>query len=456
LTTLKTSSVRVGAAATFAKLVLSDSALAVMARFLTYAGAFAPALLAGLVLTASEQGLFFTFLSFSLLAVIVELGLNTVIVQFTSHEKARHDEAASEMQRALALSRMISVGRFAFKWFWCGAFMFALALMPFGFVFFGNEADAAAAIPGPWIALTLFVAVDIALFPCWAILEGINRVRTVYGYRCARAIAMCAGTCLGLVAGAKLWSLGLGFAATIPISGLVLYRHRRFFSNYTVIPDGHHVSWKSEMLPLQWRLALSWVSGYVANWAITPITLKTLGPEAAAQIGMTWAVVGGVSAVASMVVAVRASRFGMLVATRRFRELDQLALRLGALSIGLAMLGMGLAAIALSILVASDHPLSERFLPFGPTIMIMTAVVLVHITLPMSVYLRAHKREPYLGISIAHAICAVAAATYLAHYFGVGGITAGYLLSAALLVLPIGTAIFVRCRKAWHQEAARI
>lgn len=449
---LETDSAGMRAGKTFAKLALSDGTFGVMSKLLTYGGAFASALLAGLFLTAGEQGLFFTFLSFATLAVIVELGLNTVILQFTSHEKARHDDATSEVQRSRAMSRMVSIGRFAFRWFWSGALLFALIMTPFGFVFFRSEADAAVAIPGPWICLTLLLTIDIALFPCWTILEGMNRVRTVYGYRCARAVGMCIGTCVGLLMGAKLWALGLGIATTLPISAFVLYKHRHFFSNYTVIPDGQHVIWKTEMLPLQWRLALSWISGYVVNWAITPITLKTLGPEAAAQVGMTWALVGGIGTVGSMIVAVKAPLFGILVATRRFRELDQVALRHGVLSIGLTVLGMGSAVIGLLMLVASGHPLSERFLPIGPTIMIMMAVVLVQITAPMSVYLRAHKREPYLGISLAYAICAVAAATYLGHYFGVGGIAAGYLLCAATLVLPVGTAIFIRCRKAWHQE----
>ena len=433
-------------------LLFSESLLGILSRVLTYVGGFVSAFLAGLFLTPGEQGLFFSFLSFAMLYVFVELGLNTVIVQFTSHEKALVDSARDETERSRAASRLVSVGRFAFSWFGIGAVLFAFLTGPFGLFFFRGE-PFAAAILGPWLCLALFVALDIALFPFWSLLEGSGEIRVVYGYRCIRAIAMTAGTSLSLAAGAQLWSLAVGFAATLPVSAYVLLKFRYFFLRYRSTAKAERVSWKHEMLPLQWRLALSWLAGYVAAWAITPVTLKMLGPEAAGQIGMSWAVAAGVGAIASSVVQVKAPLFGTLVATRRYAELDRLALRQGLLSIGLASMGAIAALGLVHTFAVRGYPLAARFLPLGPMALILAAAVLMQITVPMSVYLRAHKREPYLWLSLVYGACSLFVAVILGHLIGIAGIPAAYFSTAALLALPWGTVIFLRCRREWHRDA---
>jgi len=433
-------------------LLFSESLLGILSKVITYAGGFVSAFLAGLFLTPGEQGLFFSFLSFAMLYVFVELGLNTVIVQFTSHEKALVDSAKNETERSRAASRLVSVGRFAFFWFGIGAVLFALLTGPFGLLFFRGELSAVA-VPGPWLCLAILAALDIALFPFWSLLEGSGEIRAVYAYRCVRAIAMTVGTSLSLAAGAQLWSLAVGFAATLPVSASVLLQYRRFFRRYWVASKAERVSWSREMLPLQWRLALSWLAGYLAAWAITPVTLKMFGPEAAGQIGMTWAVAAGVGAIASSVVQVKAPLFGTLVATRCYSELDRLAFRQGLLSIGLASMG-AIAALGLVYsLAVLGHPLAARFLPLGPMALILAAAVLMQITVPMSVYLRAHKREPYLWLSLAYAACSLLAAVILGRLLGVAGIPVAYFSTAALLALPWGTVIFLRCRRQWHRDS---
>jgi len=433
-------------------LLFSESLLGIFSKVVTYAGGFISAFLAGLFLTSDEQGLFFSFLSFAMLYVFVELGLNTVIVQFTSHEKALVDSAGSETERSRAASRLASVGRFAFLWFGIGAVLFACLTAPFGLFFFRGELSAAA-IPGPWLCLALLVALDIGLFPFWSLLEGSGEIRAVYAYRCVRAIAMVAGTSISLAVGAQLWSLTVGFAVTLPVSAYVLIRFRKFFRRYWAAAKAEQVSWSREMLPLQWRLALSWLAGYLATWAITPVTLKMFGPEAAGQIGMTWAVATGVGAIASSVVQVKAPQFGTLVATRRYAALDRLALRQGLLSIGLASVGAIAALGFVHSLAVLGRPLAARFLPLGPMALILAAAVLMQITVPMSVYLRAHKREPYLWLSLVYAGCALFAAVILGHLIGIAGIPVAYFSTAALLALPWGTVIFLRCRREWHRDS---
>src|SRR4029077_14212679 len=72
---------------------------------------------------------------------------------------------------------------------------------------------------------------------------------------------------------------------------------------------------------------------------------------------------------------------------------------------------------------------------------------------PMGVYLRAHKREPYMALSVIIGLLTGLVAWILSkQQVGAGVIAAGYMAVAVLVSLPMGLLIFYRCRKEWHHE----
>ena len=76
--------------------------------------------------------------------------------------------------------------------------------------------------------------------------------------------------------------------------------------------------------------------------------------------------------------------------------------------------------------------------------------VVVGISLhPTSVYLRAHKREPYVAASFATGILISLSSLVLGRKFAAIGVVAAYL-GSNLILLPWGMAIFYRCRREWH------
>ena len=64
---------------------------------------------------------------------------------------------------------------------------------------------------------------------------------------------------------------------------------------------------------MQWRIALSWVSGYFIFSLFTPIIFHYYGPVTAGQFGMTWSVIGMVAAIAGPWLYTKAPKFGMLI-----------------------------------------------------------------------------------------------------------------------------------------------
>jgi hypothetical protein len=172
-------------------------------------------------------------------------------------------------------------------------------------------------------------------------------------------------------------------------------------------------------------------------------------------MGMTWALVTAVSAVSSTWVYSKVPRLGMMVARREFGVLDRLIVRLTVAAVSVAcVMSLGI-WVGLVLLNSWGHPLASRALPPLPSGLFLLATVLMQVSIPQSAYLRAHKKEPFLGLSLASGVLIACATWVLASQFNVTAVAVGYLCVVSAMVL-IGTAIWNRCRSDWHNQKSQI
>jgi hypothetical protein len=403
--------------------------------------------------TRELQGYYYTFNSLLALQVFVELGLGQVILQFASHEWSRLglDDQGRIVGDSEALSRLVSLGRFAFRWYAVGGGLVAGGLGLAGFVFFSRSPQIGITWVKPWFALCALTGAELFMLSVWSMLEGCNQVAQVYRYRLGQAILRSLAIWSAILFGAGLWTAPVAGTVGLVWAGLFLSRrYRRFFDPFFLQLSGPGVGWWAEVWPLQWRIALSWLSGYLLFSLFTPTLFKFRGPVAAGQMGMTWAMVSALSAISATWVMTKAPRFGVLVAKKDYAALDRLALRSGAAAFGVACCGATVLEGLVFLLYALKHPLAARLLPPLPTGLFLLAAVLMQISYPQSAYLRAHKREPFVGLSVVSGVLVGLSTMFLGWRYGATGMAAGYLAVVAVVAVPFGTAIWYRCRAAWH------
>jgi O-antigen/teichoic acid export membrane protein len=99
----------------------------------------------------------------------------------------------------------------------------------------------------------------------------------------------------------------------------------------------------------------------------------------------------------------------------------------------------------------SGKRLSDRFLGFLPLFFMMIPILLNQLVASWATYLRCHKKEPYLINSIIGGILCTLSTLILGNYYGVKGITFGYML-INILMLPWSYHIFIKKRNEWHYE----
>jgi hypothetical protein len=285
------------------------------------------------------------------------------------------------------------------------------------------------------------------------LLDGCNQVATVNRFQLVQAVSgsLVVWVCIPL--GAGLWT-AVAVAAVRLFWDLVMLgiRYHRFFRPFLGWPAGPRIGWRTEIWPLQWRLAIHGVVGYLSGYLFVPVMFHYHGKAVAGQMGMTWHAVTALQIGALAWVQARAPRFGMLVSRREFGELDRIFFRLTAISV--AVLAAGGAAFwgVVSLLHVHVPPLAERLLPPMPTAVFLLAVVLLQIANCQTLYIRAHKRDPLL---LANVVSSTAIGL-LVWLLGQGppgalGAATGYLAVVALFTVPCWTVIWARCRAAWHQ-----
>lgn len=402
------------------------------------------------------QGYYYTFNSLLGLQVFVELGLSQVLIQFASHEWAL---LSLDNERRItgdqdALSRLVSIGRFSIRWYSVAGLLIAVFLSFGGYLFFFHSPNQGLYWATPWIFLCIFTGLKLVLAPFLSILEGCNQVSDVYGYRLIDGLLTSLAIWLSVSSGAELWTAPIATAVSLLWTlSYLSKRYRHFFLPFfTTYPARSIVSWKHELWPLQWRIALSWLSGYFCFGLLIPIIFRYRGSIAAGQMGMTWSLIGAVAGISSMWVLSRAPRFGVLIAKKEYKALDQLFFHVASVSLILMAIGSSAIWGMILLLHALHHPYAIRLLSPLPAGLFLFANFLIQIPGPLGIYLRAHKKEPYMGLSIVNSTFIVLATWLLGSRFGVIGIASGYIAIMILFDIPAAAYIWHRCRVTWHSD----
>ncbi|MDQ7821488.1 MAG: hypothetical protein RDV48_01700 [Candidatus Eremiobacteraeota bacterium] len=401
------------------------------------------------------QGYYYTFNSIIGFNILFELGLSNVLIQFASHEWAllRLERDGTITGDSNALSRLASLTRLSLLWYLVMCSLLAVGLCAAGSIFFARSSQGAISWQGPWFTLCILSSLSLSATPLTAILTGCNHVKEISLFRVYQAIFFNAAIWIAILAGAELWTGPIASAVIILWTAAFLTAHYRKFYHQLLQPfNGEVISWREEILPFQWRMATSWLFGFLNTNLYIPVLFYYKGAVAAGQMGITWALINAVSEVSFNWVTTKIPQFGIYIAQKSYSALDSLYYRASRLSFFVLVAGNLLIAGGVWILNALHNPLAARFLPFLPTVLFLVVSTGNNIVGNMANYLRAHKKEPYLVTSILGGIASAIITFTLGSRYGAPGIAAGSLVLACLFFVP-NVLIFLRCKAVWHRDA---
>jgi hypothetical protein len=425
----------------------------VLARSWTILSGALTLLLISRFLSVAEQGYYYTFSSLVQIQVVFELGFSFVILQLAAHEvSALTIHPSGDLSGNLvAHSRLASILQKSVRWYSVAAALMGIVLLIAGFHFFAAHAAFSIAWRLPWICIVCAAVLTFQIDPIFSFLEGCGFVAQIARMRLTQAIS---GTILA-------WLLltdrrGL-FAPAAVISGqalaglVFLVSKRRLLLPLLRRKCGADiVSWRTEIWPFQWRMAVSFSCAYFIFPLFNPALFAYRGAAEAGRMGMSLTIAASLGTVAYAWINTKASPFGAMIARRDFATLDRIFFRTLLQSGALLLAGE---AVVLCVLFAVERrlpQLAQRMLPLPLLAVLMFAIFLNHLLYSEALYLRAHKREPLLVLSMAIALMCCASTLIAGRRWGATGVTVGYVICGGIINLAGGTYIFMRSRHSWH------
>jgi O-antigen/teichoic acid export membrane protein len=167
-------------------------------------------------------------------------------------------------------------------------------------------------------------------------------------------------------------------------------------------------------------------------------------------MGMTMAVIQGTNSMANAWFKTKVPTFSILIAQKKFIELNVFYYKTLKQSL-FALFGASvLLSMMFLFLYSQKLGIVHRFLPFAPVLLLMGTSFLQLLLDAMATYLRCHKKEPFLALSIAMGILTSITLYLVSKPYGVMGVTFSYFI--ILLMATIwGYKIFNLKKNEWHE-----
>ena len=365
---------------------------------------FVTVLLLPLYLDAADQGYYFTFLSVLTLQIFFELGLNQIIVQFVSHENAdRLDGQVNNYSRQCYIPsfRLMVLVQSLRRWYTVLAGLFVVLVVPIGWIFFSQDTSANSADWLPiWIVIVIVTCLNLYFSAFLAACEGFGKVGEVSRLRFFQNL-------IGYIIFwlALKYDFGLMSICVVPTINAVLshiWLSRQEWLRYRSKDDGSSIpiNWKKDIFPLQWRMAISWISGYFIYNLFVPLTFATQGAVEAGRLGIALAIFNSISTLGLSLVNAKFSLMGKFIASNNRTMLDHLFNSISIRSLVINMILCTGFVFFVWCLGNIWSQITDRIADLKILIILSVAVVInTHIS-SMALYMRAHKKEPMLFVSI--------------------------------------------------------
>lgn len=431
-----------------------------LGRFIQAIGGVISILFVARYLTGIEQGFYYTFGSIVAIQIFFELGLNGIITQYVAHEVShlQWTDPQTLIGEQKYLSRLSSLLHFSIKWYSYFAIVLLTTLIIVGFIFFTKYQSSTGNVVWklPWILLAVTTSINLLITPILAFFEGLGKVKEVAEIRLIQQSIGLIVVWGCLFYGAKLYVNGINWLINIVIIILLIWisNFKSIFINIWKIKITERVNYKTEIFPYQWKIALSWISGYFIFQLFNPVLFATEGAVVAGQMGMTLAALNGIQSLSLSWMTTKVPLYSRLIAQKQYQQLDLVFNRTLKQSIfinALALVAMfvGIFIIRYFHLTIGRMNLDKRFLDYYPMIFMIIPIFINQFVNSWAIYLRCHKKEPYLVNSIIGGILCCLSTILLGKYHGVMGITGGYCIISVFMSLWANYIYRIKKNK-WH------
>ena len=412
-------------------------------------------------LTGEEQGYYYTFGSILAIQVFFELGFTSIITQYVAHEQAHlqwSDDGLSLYGEEKYKSRLTHLLHFCIKCYSVIAFLLFIVLIIVGYVFFSKYSkDETVSWILPWLLISMGTCINLMIAPLNSFVQGLGKVKEMSKIAFYIAIIAPAGSWVSLLLGCKLYVVGIVsfLTALLYICYFCSTSLKTILFNLWTGKITERISYMKEIFPYQWKIALSWISGYFIFQLFNPVLFATEGAKVAGQMGMTLQVLNAISALSMNWITTKIPLFSRLIELKNYLNLDKIfnktVLQESTICLGfLVVYVLGVEFLRYFNIGFHGNSIGDRFLALLPMVLMCLPVYTNQFVFSVATYLRCHKKEPFLIQSIVMGVLTMLSTLFLGKVYGLYGICIGYCILSVLVSFPWGMFIFITKKKKWH------
>lgn len=399
-------------------------------------------------LSPTQLGYHFTFASLLALQIFFELGMNQVVTQITAHELAHLESKpdGSLTGEASRLDRLSALASLLRRWYLVASSLFFITASLAGMLFFSRDAAASQVTwLGPWLLLCAATAVNLFLSPTLAMLEGAGRVGEVARLRLVQSIAGYSLMAIALAAGTGLWASTL-IALSASIVSAVWIRRSALMIHWLRqrMPETkERIDWRRDIFPFQWRIAISWISGYFIFQLFTPLIFVNQGAVEAGRFGLVLAIFNAIQSIGMSWVYSRSPKMAATISRGDRDALRKIFLLAVKPSVAFTALASLFVIVVVWVLGQINFDAVLRLSSVTVIACIGMVTIVNALIFAFAVFMRAHKEEPMTLPSVTLA-SVTALIAYWASRSSVELTATLYLVATLLISLPWTYKIFQR------------
>ena len=403
--------------------------------------------------SGEQQGYYYTIVSLLAIQGFLDLGLSGIIVLLSSHEWAHLVTLDGKVSGPVeSKGRLAEIHRFGCWWYSCCATAFLMLIAPLGIYLLSVGRSGGSRFQqewlAPWVICVALNSASMLFVPRIALLEGCNQVVAVNRMRFLQSITGSISVWLSIATGLGLWTLVVSNLVRLIWELKIVYQeYGPMLTELASTPDEGHIDWRTEIWPLQWRLAVQSVCSYFATWFIVPVTFRFHGEILSGQIGLTWQLLTTVQAASLAWLQTRLPRFGALLASRNHRQLEREMFRAAVLSVAVFLGGMVAFFLTLYGSQFVGLNLSGRFVSSSSILFFALGMVGWTLAIAEQSYVRLFKTDPFLLISVLASCFVAFAIWHFGSTSGPYGLSIAYCCVAWLYAIPVSTFILIRHRR---------
>jgi len=358
-----------------------------------------------------ELGYYYVLNSYAGMSIFFELGMSAVIMQNAAHESAKISKEQLYIDNNGLLSKLSSLFHFICKWQIIASILFLVIIYTSSFFFFNvkqTHENQNIHWQVPLLVLLLSISLSIIVNGVYSFLEGCLYVFEISIVRIIQNISFITLFVVFIISNLGLLAYGLAQLFSLLIAVIFLSRQKVFIALrniYKSVSDENSFNWMQDIFPLQWRVAISSISGYFIFQIADLFAFKYQGPVLSGQLGFTMSLVNGIVIVSSVWTSSRSPMYANLVANSKISDLQTLFKRTIFSSI-ITFLFLGIAFFVFKLLFIDYYKFVfvGRLLNNFDTLLILLYSMCNVIIFSFAAYCRSNKEEPFLAPSVFGAV----------------------------------------------------